>query len=175
MCIYIYINAYMYTYTNSFLSMRVYTCTHFVKFVSLSLSPYIYICMYVHIVYIHIYICIYICICVYSYLYVNVVVSRWLKTNPRCRTHTERALKIHALGHAADMSAVWHSTHVRCVAQQTCLLCDTEVLSAVWHSSHVCCVPQHTCLLCVTGSLTSSESKVRSVLLAPWIPSFLFT
>ena len=50
------------------------------------------------------------------------------------------------LSHTADMSAVWHSRHVRCVTQQSCLLCDTADMSAMSHSRQVCCVRKQTCL-----------------------------
>ena len=43
-----------------------------------------------------------------SYIYMNIymAVSRWLKPKAHRRSITERTLKIHALGHTADMSAV---------------------------------------------------------------------
>ena len=60
---------------------------------------------------------------------------------------------IFCLHETADMSAMWHSTHVNCVAQQTCLMYDTTDMSAVWQSRHVCCVTRQTCLLCDAANM----------------------
>ena len=74
------------------------------------------------------------------------------------------------LCHAARMSAVWHSRHVCCLTQQTCLLCCaadisavhhsrlvccvTADMSAVSHSRHVCIVTQQKCLLCHAADMS---------------------
>ena len=82
----------------------------------------IYIYNYIYIV---IYICGYICI------YIYVVVSRfflWTETNV-------------STGLTVQTFVFWWRP-VACVAQQTCLLCDTADMSTVSHSRHVCCVTQ---------------------------------
>ena len=44
-------------------------------------------------------------------------------------------------------------SHVCCLTQQTCLLC--QAVSAAAHSRHVCCVTQQTCLLCHTADVSA--------------------
>ena len=53
------------------------------------------------------------------------------------------------------MSAVWHSKHVCCLTQQTCLLWDTADMVAGRHSRYVCCVTNQTCLLCDTADMSA--------------------
>ena len=68
------------------------------------------------------------------------------------------------------MSAVWHSRHVCCVTQRTCLLCDTVNESAVTHrrhdcyvtSRHVCCAAQQTCPLSPTADICAVSEEHRS-------------
>ena len=129
----------VYTYKYAYMS---YICIHVYK------NVYIDMCIYMY-TYIHIQMNIYI----YIYTYGNFSLVIHKKTSVE---QLQNPLKIHTSVYTTDVSAVWHSRHVCCVTQQTCLLCLTTDMPP-----HACDTRTRFCGVAGKGQATPCPRRSR--------------